>query len=76
MKRGELHARILALIPRDRYVSASDVVASLELTPVKLVWAEIVVLAMEGRITTDQSTRGAYDGNAMIRRVGVDALGR
>ena len=67
MNKRELRAKILAYIPRDRAVAASDVVATLRL-PQALVWSEIVVMAMEGIVTTD-TPRGAYDGRAMVRRL-------
>ena len=66
--RAHLRRRILELVPRDRSVDASDIVATLAHFPVKAVWAQIVCMAMEGMIAAE--TRGRhYDGHAMVRRI-------
>jgi hypothetical protein len=61
-----LRCQILELVPWDHYVPASDVVRSLEVYPAPAVWAQIVMLATEGIITTENP--GRYDGCAMVRR--------
>ena len=65
--RENLRARILELVPRDYSVPPEDVVKTLAVFPRKAVWAQIVLLAMEGVITSDHP--GQYDGRAMIRRL-------
>lgn len=62
-----LRAEILALIPRDYHVAASDIVATLSHYPAKAIWPVLVVLAMDGVITTDRP--GACDGRAFVRRL-------
>jgi hypothetical protein len=64
--RENLRSRILELIPRDRYVAASDVVATLSVFPPGAVWSQIVMLAMDGEITAEDP--GLYNGRAMVRR--------
>ncbi len=64
--RANLRARILELVPRDRYVAASDVVATLSVYPARAVWGQIVVLAMEGYIIAEDPR--LYNGRAMVRR--------
>jgi hypothetical protein len=67
MNRETMRSKILELVPRDRSVLASDVVATLSIFPVAAVWSQIVILAMEGILTAENP--GHYDGNAMIRRL-------
>lgn len=63
-----LRKRILELVPRDRSVDASDIVATLAHFPSKAVWGQLVCMAIEGVIAAD--TRGRYyDGHAMVRRL-------
>ena len=67
MTRSQLRAKILDLVPWDRFVDASDVVNTLSFLPQKAVWSQIVVMAMEGILTCDRV--GVIDGHAMIRRM-------
>jgi hypothetical protein len=68
MDRRELRERLLAFIPRDHYVFASDVVASSQL-PANRVWPELVLLAQDGVISTEYTGRsGPHVGDAKIRR--------
>jgi len=64
--KAALRARILELVPWDRYVAASDVVATLSAFPNSAVWSQIVTLAIEKMIIAENP--GRYDGHAMIRR--------
>jgi hypothetical protein len=67
MNRETMRSKILELVPRDRSVLASDVVATLSIFPVAAVWSQIVILVMEGVVGADNP--GRYDGNAMLRRL-------
>jgi hypothetical protein len=71
--RENLRARILELIPGDRFVAASDVVATLSHFPPKAVWAQIVALALDGEIAAEDP--GRYNGRAMVRRALARAVG-
>ncbi len=71
--RHTLRAKILEIVPADRYVPASDIVETLADLPAKAVWAEIVMLAMDGEIRAEHP--GTYDGRAMVRRT-LDRAGR
>jgi hypothetical protein len=65
--RDHLRARILELVPSDRFVAAADVVATLSSElPATALWSEIVLLAFDGLIESDKP--GTYNGQAMVRR--------
>jgi hypothetical protein len=67
--RATLRESILELVPFDAFVPADDVVRSLGPYPHKAVWAQIVILSMDGVLTTEHCERRLCNGRAMLRRL-------
>lgn len=64
---ANLRAAILELIPWDRFVPASDIVATLTVYPMKALWPVLLLLAQDGLIECDRP--GTCDGHAFVRRI-------